>query len=496
MDMGIIDYLQQHYPGYGPEWGSGGVFGLKYNRGILYYTLAFEAKAYFIDHSGIRRIYGFDLVGPGPHSGGDTYNASAAVDEYIYFGGWVHAPAVYRGRSGRGATIGFENKYSHVHEYNTSNDNLRLVWKESMHHPEQWVGEVSEIIYNPYDDSLLLARGDGFTNLGVYRLDRRTGRVERLVDTPVIYGVQHIDHACFSIHRWLFNGITCVDMVEPRNKIIHEIKDLSRYTLDGDPVLYPLDGPVASLMGRLYAFMKGGFLVGDPLQPEMYPYRFIRLLDFGRAQLGPSRSNIVYLGGGILVAYNMYSHAIMNPEDEAGREAMKYVNEVVSPTILLYITPPTIRIVGVFGARITSMETIGDKLIIATNTQANLGRKDSTPFDTGTRAFTIIPHSQVIAGSPPPLTIHLPRHMIPVNQWFGGIPLIGYRYARLVVRSKTAFKLRIAEQDTSSGKIISVDEVEINRDRITIELDNTLMCPMFRVESNRAPDSITIILEP
>ena len=125
-----------------------GVFRLKYNRGVLYYTLAFEAKAYFIDHGGIRRIYDYDLVGPGPHSGGDTYNASATVDEYIYFGGWVHAPATYRGRSGRGATIGFENKYSHVHEYDTSSDKLRLVWKESMHHPEEWVGEVSEIIYN------------------------------------------------------------------------------------------------------------------------------------------------------------------------------------------------------------------------------------------------------------------------------------------------------------------------------------------------------------
>ncbi len=161
-------------PRYGPEWGSGGIFGLKYHRSTLYFNLAFEANAYFIREDKTS-IYRYEMVGYQPVSGGDTYNAVDSIDNYIYFGGWVHAPAKYLGRGERGATISFVNKYSHVHEYNVDNDQVRLLWKENIHHPTDWAGEVSEIIYNPVEDDLLIARADGMTNLGVYKLDRRTG---------------------------------------------------------------------------------------------------------------------------------------------------------------------------------------------------------------------------------------------------------------------------------------------------------------------------------
>ncbi|RLE91469.1 MAG: DUF2139 domain-containing protein, partial [Thermoprotei archaeon] len=74
---------------------------MRFHRGVLYFTLAFEAEAHFKTRE-YERIYRFEQVGYQPTSGGDTYNAVDVVDEYIYFGGWVHAPARYAGRRGRG----------------------------------------------------------------------------------------------------------------------------------------------------------------------------------------------------------------------------------------------------------------------------------------------------------------------------------------------------------------------------------------------------------
>jgi len=193
---------------YGPEWGSGGIFGLKYHRGVLYYTLAFEAIAHFIHVSeGRVRRYRFELVGSLPTSGGDTYNAVEAVDDVIYFGGWVHAPAIYKGREkGSVAEISFVNKYSHVHAYNIDEDLVKLLWKESLHHETDWVGEISEIIYDEVNDRLLLARADGMVNLGLYQIDRKGENYKQLSQKPALKGAMLFDYVCFDIIENVFQG--------------------------------------------------------------------------------------------------------------------------------------------------------------------------------------------------------------------------------------------------------------------------------------------------
>lgn len=492
--MSIIDHLETHRPGYGPEWGSGGIFGLKLHRGVLYYTLAFEARSYFIDKNGIRRIYHFENVGFQPVSGGDTYNAVDAVDGEIFFGGWVHAPAVYRGRIDHGATIDFRNKYSHVHVYDVDNDSVRLLWKEGMHHPEKWVGEVSEIIYNPVHDELLIARGDGHENLGIYSIDHRSGKAVRLIDRPAIYGAQHVDHACFTIHQWIFKGIECIDMVTHKT-LIHEINDLSRISIDGDGTYYPLNGAVASLMNRLYSFIRGGLIYGDPLDPDNEPLRFIRLLDLGYSQIGPHRTNTLPLGGGLLVPFNTYSHALMNPENEEARRALKKMNTVVSPTLLLYIAPPTIRIAAALGARVTSMERIGDKIVLATNTQANLGRIDATPIDTGIRDFTVLPTS-IINQPPPPVTISIPDYMHREG-WMGGIPLEGYKEARIIVKTRKPVKLLIKTIDPWNGELSSETDIfQATNSRNVIDLSTYRgELPIFKYDEITEGLKTVIILE-
>ena len=167
-----MEYKYGH--SYAPEWGSGGIFGLCYHRDVLYYTLAFDAEAHFILRDR-EKIYKFSAVGKAPRSGGDTYNAVTAVDDEIYFGGWVHAPVLVK----RG-TLLFKNKYSHIHAFNVRTEKVRLLWKESLHSNYIWAGEVSALVYNPINDDLLVARGDGFANLGVYKISRKGGKLERI----------------------------------------------------------------------------------------------------------------------------------------------------------------------------------------------------------------------------------------------------------------------------------------------------------------------------
>ena len=441
----LFGYLHTYPPRYGPEWGSGGIFGLKYYRELLYFTLAFEGEAHFIKDSG-EKTYDFQFVGKSPVSGGDTYNAVECVDEYLYFGGWIHAPAIYENRK-----INFVNKYSHLHEYDINNDSIRLLWKDSIHHPTKWAGEVSDIIYDPYNDRLLLAREDGNENLGIYSIDRDSGQLERAREEPTLKGEILHDSVFFASGDNFSVGLQkmlSLDLIEKK----WEDYDVSNIeALDGDKIFMPSIGDIGSAYNRIFSFVRGGILIGNPLSGEEFKY--VRLLDFFNFQ-APMRTNVLYLNGGLLIAYNAHHDAIYRPRGLGDKIKSIFSNTIVSPTLLLYVTPPMIKIVGVFGARITSMENIGDKILLATNTAPNVGAEDATPHDTGYRNFSVM-DEDVIQKEPPPISISLPT-MLPSlakkemgYNVFGGIPLDGYKEPKLFIHSTKNNELRIYEYDIS-----------------------------------------------
>lgn len=459
-------------PRYGPEWGSGGIFGLKYHRGVLYYTLAFEAIAHFIRDDGYIRRYSFDQVGSPPASGGDTYNAVDAVDDYIYFGGWVHAPAIYMGRKGGNyATISFINKYSHVHEYNIAEDTVKLVWKESIHHETDWAGEVSEIIYDPVNDRLLLGRADGMVNLGVYHLDRNGREIKKISDIPALKGTIFYDHACFdSLPNWTkgVSGIQCVDLASSKTRIL-EFGDIAKRSLDGEGVEWPLTGVMGATHGRLFLFTRGGVFVGNPIDEKLEPVVFIRLFDFVKSGYYPRRTMAKPIGGGLLVAFNAYSEALFYPMNEFEEMVRLATNTIVAPSLLVYITPPTARIVGAYGARITGIELVHDKIILATSTMANTGRYDATPIDTGYRSILTI--STDILNNPPPPVRFTTRGFQVSNKIFGGIPLAGYKDPCITIHASRGNTLSIYEYDLSlPPSSPNIEKYSINPGKNTIEL--------------------------
>jgi len=444
-------------PRYGPEWGSGGIFGLKYHRETLYFTLAFEAKAYFLRDDG-EKIYRFELVGskPGPRSGGDTYNAVETVDEYIYFGGWVHSPASKVSRE-NGRTIPFYNKFSHVHSYNTEEDEVRLLWQETIRQKEKWTGEVSEIVYDPVNDRLLLARADGHENLGIYSLERKGGTPKKLSETPGLKGCILADYACFDLQErrvdgegtkyppLVVKGFQCLDL-ETGRWVKKPIKAYPEISVDSHDVLTPVSGCALSAYHRLFHFVRGGVIVGNPVEEEG-EMAFIRLFDFYPSNYSPARTVALPVGGGILVPFNAYPEGVLHRDLLSGAEQARWPSLIVGPSVLLYITPPVARVVAVLGARVTSMERVGDEILIATNTCPNLYAHDATSVDAGYRMILSFPDSLLLSRSPPVL-FKIKGYLVEDRVW-GGIPVYGYREATLKMRVSKENRLTVYSYDFS-----------------------------------------------
>ncbi|MEM2179520.1 MAG: DUF2139 domain-containing protein [Nitrososphaeria archaeon] len=439
----ITKRLYRFPPRFAPEWGSGGIFGLKFYKGTLFFNLAFEGEAHFIDEEK-ENVYNYDLVGPKPVSGGDTYNAVDVVDDSIYFGGWVHAPASYR-REGDRRTVSFVNKYSHVHEYNVKEKKVKLVWKESINHPTDWTGEVSEIVYDPVSDILLVGRADGHKNLGVYSLERRSGKLVQLTSEPALKGTIFLDSVFFDISQLgYFKGFQFMDLFDKRWSKIY-VEDFSKISVDGGNLVRPFVGSMISAYARLFTFVKGGMLVAEPSLFDNDSINFVRLLDFGYSGYSPSRTMAITFGGGILTAFNSFTHGLVFPQNELEKKVMEEQNTIVGPSLLIYITPPMARIIGAFGARITSIETVGDKILLGTSTVANLARYDAMPIDVGHREIVVV-SNRIIFGRPPALNFALPTRLVSTLNW-GGIPLYGYKEASLTINSSDDNRLYVYEYD-------------------------------------------------
>ena len=463
----------QYSPGFGPEWGSGGIFGLKHHRGVLFFDLAFEAEAHF-SAGEEESVYRFDLLGEGPRSGGDTYNAVEAVDNQIYFGGWVHAPAVYQGRRGAGGTISFRNKFSHLHSYDIGERKVKLLWSDNLANDSEWAGEVSDIIYDPLGDRLLLSRADGHRNLGIYAAGRKDGRVERVSELPGFKGAHFLDYLCFDVqHDWL-RGMEAVQTLDPvSGKWSVAPLDFPEISVDGGGVPLPSAGCALSAYSNLFFFVRGGVIVGDPVDAPG-DMRFLRLFDF-RTPYAPSRTMAKSVVGGVMVAFNAYSHGARYQGGGPG------ASPIAGPSVLVYITPPQARIVGAFGARVTGFEKIGGELMVAASNEANLGLEDATPTDTGHRDLTLLRLDSLLTASPP-VAFHATGSSVGSETW-GGIPIDGYSECTLLCDVKQENRVTINEYHLSIPVLANRQELhELAPGRNRIDLSGYHGVLSFRLE--------------
>ncbi|MEM0457737.1 MAG: DUF2139 domain-containing protein, partial [Sulfolobales archaeon] len=385
-------------------------------------------------------------------------------------------------------TILFNNKYSHVHEYDISERRVRLLWRDTIKHPEKWAGEISEIIYDPVSTELLLARADGHENLGIYTLDPRSGEAKRLSSRPALKGSKYLDYICFDISKFDgVEGFQCLDLIS-RKILYYELEDVKRISVDEDGTPIYSMGPATEAYGRFFAFVRSGVFVGNPVEPVLDDMRFVRLFDYGVSGLSPRRSNVINVGGGILVAYNASVETAYHIDDLG---LSKRLNYVVSPTVLLYITPPAARIVGVLGARATSLESLGDKILIGYSTTANLGGRDATIIDSGVRGITVL--SEDIIYSPnPPYSARVPLREIS-GRTFGGIPLYGYKEKYLTIYSSKDLVLQINEYDLGlPPQFYGRDLVHVKSGKDIIDLRGYRHIVSFKIH-NGPSDGIAVI---
>ncbi|MEM1610354.1 MAG: DUF2139 domain-containing protein [Sulfolobales archaeon] len=466
----VIEDLKQYRfrPQYSPEWGSGGIFGLRYHRGFLYFMLSFEARAYFISRD-LYKEYDLNLVGPPPRSGGDTYNASDAIDNKIFFGGWAHAPIRFIPSDRR---IDFSSKYSHLHYFDIDNLEVKIIWKESAGNRDTWVGEISNILYDPAEQRLLVSRADGSQNLGVYSVGL-DGTSIRLSDRPSLKGALLGDQACFDISEGFegFKGLQCLDLVD-KKWIYRILGDRRKISVDGAGFEKAGVGVVAPLYGRILTFVRGGYIVWEPWEKEGEDLYFVRLFDLPPSDYGPLRTSYVPLGGGIVVPFNSYTHGMLRPKSEEERVFARSFNSPAAPTLLLYLTPPTIRILCPLGARVTSLESMGEKMILGVNTAPNTGGGDATPLDLGEKSLLIINVDSLLNTCRSSFVIKVRGSHVRQDRW-GGIPLTSVKRALLNIYAGKGNMLRIYEYDASlPPSFLGVDSYRISSGKNSIDLSS------------------------
>ena len=493
----VRNRLYRFQPKLGPEWGSGGIFGLKYHRDVLYFTLAFEAQAHFyyseynfeyemkklkIFPEHIHKIYNFDLIGKAPRSGGDTYNAVTAVDEKIYFGGWIHAPAIYENK-----TLKFTQKFSHLHCYDIADEKVKLLWKDGPGEEDGWAGEVSEVLYDELNNKLYIARGDGHFNLGLFVFDLDKNEMKMISDEPALKGTQFFDKFVFNTGALMFEGLQYVDIDTQEHNIIEVERD-NKMAKDGEEVyeatLVDRIGCMGTTANQLFVFLRGGFFKGNPFteaENSEPPMSFIRLFDFPRSSTSPFRANVLPIRGGLLTAYNALP-------DTFGMEKLK----VFMPSVLVFISPPMVKIVGVFGARITSIEKMGSSILVAGNTMPNTIQP--IPMDSGHREISVL-SDDIIDRHPPAFEISVHGSIIEDKVW-GGIPLTGYTQRRMIIHASKPNKIAIFEYTTefpNYGEQLVTYE-NIMQGKNVIDLDGYAGITSFKFENTDKRAKVSISL--
>lgn len=476
-----IPYMGPYYPSYAPEWSSGGIYGLHYHKGALLYTVAFDALT-IIYHKGRVKEYRYELIGEPPRSGGDTYGAAAGVDDTLFFGGWVHAPAHYDVAKRK---ITFHHKYSHLHRIDLRDMEVSLMYKDGPGLEDSWSAEISDILYNPVEDSLILFRGDGHFGHGVYTLDREGRRVVRLSSTPVLRGTFFLDQ--------LIAGVFCppgftvpapsLQIFDMENKEARITRYDTVASADGSPPEGKSIVALSPLRNKLYAFVDDGIFVGDPTgtynwNPDSV---FIRLFATGEGVARYSlcrRVKAVNFGGGLLVPVTK-SDIENSPTPAASASG-----------ILLFIDDSYTKIIHASG-RITGLAATPDSILLATASSENT--QTSTRIDYCFKQILKLPHD-IINRNPPPISLTVAKQIVN-NEQLGGIPLTGYLKKRAVITLSSDNRMIIREYDLSTPQDgADTERYMLKKGRNEISLDGFGRIVSFKFEKNDKTGSLYLYL--
>lgn len=252
------------------------------------------------------------------------------------------------------------------------------------------------------------------------------------------------------------HGAQLIDMNTDKVTVV-KYEDIP--SIDGGPVTFSSPA-LATLRNKLCYFSKGGVFIGDPtgtygFKPHSLYLRLFHM-SMNCARYYPGRCKIVPFAGGLLVPMNI-------------QDLFPRPTRVNAPTgILLFFDEGFVKVIYTCG-RISSIAVTPDGILLGTVTGENT-RLLSNQIDFSCKTIVKLPHD-IINRTLPPLTITLSLG-IKGGDYFGGIPLLGYRSKKLVLKLKRDNVLYIYEYDGfMRPNEVEADKYQLSEGRNIIDLE-------------------------
>jgi len=464
----------------------------------VFYMAFHPVNGSFIVHEGNsgkiymdgKLIYSFSLIGRAPRAGGDTHGAITWSKDYVFIGGWIKAPPGLLTPTDRTITTqDMREKYSHIHIID-ENGKVELLWHRKWDDklpPNNWYGEVTDLLYDGHEGALYFSRADGHAELGLWRMylsnrkgewlikDRRVYKME-LKDDKIFATLYHPDHMENS-------GIAVYDIISNESRIIEEFEFLLE---PGRRVSMRREGgQIVQIQNRLLSFYGGAMIVSDPYRDKHILYPFLEIIS-------PESERPTYIPG--LRSQKAYPLGIpiiaVNPSEGLTEPALR-----TTFGLLIRVDPVVPQILSTTGF-VSGMISDGEYLYLGTS-YAN--HPPVYTYRTGEGSIFAIPIKDLFTKPWTPVRIWIFDGKYIQNNtglfgWFGGIPLKGFTVKKLRIYVPQEVKMKIVEYNLLTKT--SDDSIALSSGWNNIDLSQYYDMVAFSFDTNLNQVLAEIILEP
>lgn len=444
-----------------------------------------------------RLIYSYELIGRPPRAGGDTHAAMAWSKDLVFFGGWIKAPPGLLISTDRTlARQDMREKYSHIHMVEDGGK-ISLLWSRKWDDkipPNQWYGEVTDLLYDGHEDMLYFSRSDGHAELGLWRISLSNRKTEWIIKNKTVYKMEMKDDKIFAT---LFNpahmeksAIVIYDTLRGESRIVEEFE----FVLDKEKkVSIARDGgQIVQLQNRLVAFYGGFFIVVDPYKDRYTLYPFLEVAGSEENAMIPLAERPLYIPG--LRTQKVYPFGVpiiaANPYEGSTEPLHK-----TTFGLLFRFDPVTPQIIASMGF-VSGMATDGYNLYLGVSYANHCPLYTYRSGDGGVHA---IPLRDVFSKPWTPVRIWIYDGSYKNEEsglfgWFGGIPLKGFEVRKLRIYVSEDVKLDISEYSLL-GNVIE-EEVNLRNGWNTVDMNAFYDIVAFRLKNNVQKVLAEVILEP
>ena len=444
-----------------------------------------------------RPVYGYELLGRPPRAGGDTHGAITVTRDAVIFGGWLKAPpGLLQGPGDRTlAKQDMREKYSHIHALG-ADGKVRLLWSrkwDASLRPNEWYGEVTDLLYDGHDDVLYFTRADGHAELGLWRLSPSSGRAEWLVRGRTVYKMELKDD---KIYATVFNpahmersAVVIYDTLSGESRTVEEFE----FALDGGRLSASRDGgQIVQLQNRLVAFYGGFFVVVDPYRDRYVAFPFLEVAGSRDGAVLPAPERPLYIPG--LRAQKAYPLGIPLVAVNTYEGATEPLHKTTLG-LLVRFDPVSPQVVAAAGF-VSGLATDGNYVYLATS-YAN--HCPAYTYRSGHGGIFAVPVREFLGRPWGPVRVWVYDGSYRAGEsglrgWFGGIPLKGFETKRLRVFASDEVQLEVAEYSLLGA--VTTETFRLRPGWNVVDLGQFYDMVAFRFPTNVDKVVAEIVLEP